>query len=128
VAQDPVEAVREMKDQRLHVDAHHRQPHPMPFSPEGRSRGPLPRGCLLEYVPAILAGPPGHRQGQRLTGRAWPSQDAAAGFADPAARRYSALMRWASSSWSSRMTMRQAASTGVPWSTSSRARAAMRSW
>lgn len=38
------------------------------------------------------------------------------------------LMRWASSSWSSRMTMRQAASMGVPWSTSSRARAAMRSW
>ncbi len=47
---------------------------------------------------------------------------------DSAARRYSALMRWASSSWSSRMMMRQAASMGVPWSTSSRARAAMRSW
>ena len=45
-----------------------------------------------------------------------------------AARRYSALMRWASSSWSSRMMMRQAASMGVPWSTSSLARAAMRSW
>ena len=56
------------------------------------------------------------------------SQGAAGGFADSAARRYSALMRWASSSWSSRMTMRQAASMGVPWSTSSRARAAMRSW
>ncbi|MET4670585.1 hypothetical protein ABID94_003467 [Streptomyces sp. PvR018] len=40
----------------------------------------------------------------------------------------SALMRWASSSWSSRITMRQAASIGVPPSTSSRARAAMRSW
>jgi hypothetical protein len=57
----------------------------------------------------------------------WPSQDAADGFSDSAAR-YSALMRRASSSWSSRMTMRQAASMGVPWSTSSRARAAMRSW
>lgn len=45
-----------------------------------------------------------------------------------AARRYSALMRCASSSWSSRMTMRQAASIGVPLSTSSRARAAIRSW
>jgi len=56
-----------------------------------------------------------------------PSQGTAGGFADSAAR-YSALMRRASSSWSSRMTMRQAASTGVPWSTSSRARAAMRSW
>ncbi len=42
--------------------------------------------------------------------------------------RSSSLMRWASSSWSSRMTMRQAASMGVPESTSSRARAAMRSW
>ena len=59
---------------------------------------------------------------------AWPSQDEAVGFADSAARRYSALMRRASSSWSSRITMRQAASMGVPWSTSSRARAAMRSW
>ena len=57
-----------------------------------------------------------------------PSQVAAVGFGDSAARRYSALMRWASSSWSSRITMRQAASMGVPWSTSSRARAAMRSW
>ena len=57
-----------------------------------------------------------------------PSQEAGAGFSDSAVRRYSALMRRASSSWSSRMTMRQAASTGVPWSTSSRARAAMRSW
>lgn len=46
----------------------------------------------------------------------------------PAARRYSALMRCASSSWSSRMTMRHAASIGVPLSTSSRARAAIRSW
>ncbi len=45
-----------------------------------------------------------------------------------AARRYSALMRCASSSWSSRMTMRHAASIGVPLSTSSRARAAIRSW
>jgi len=42
------------------------------------------------------------------------SQAGDAGFADSAARRYSALMRWASSSWSSRMTMRQAASMGVP--------------
>ncbi len=40
----------------------------------------------------------------------------------------SSLIRRASWSWSSRMTMRQAASTGVPWSTSSRARAAMRNW
>ncbi len=39
-----------------------------------------------------------------------------------------ALMRWASASWSSRMMMRQAASSGLPWSTSSRARAASRSW
>lgn len=45
-----------------------------------------------------------------------------------ATRRYSALMRCASSSWSSRMTMRHAASIGVPLSTSSRARAAIRSW
>lgn len=55
-------------------------------------------------------------------------QPAVVGFSDSAAWRYSALMRWASSSWSSRMMMRQAASMGVPWSTSSRARAAMRSW
>jgi hypothetical protein len=64
----------------------------------------------------------------RVSCGSWPSQEAGAGFSDSAARRYSALMRRASSSWSSRMTMRQAASTGVPWSTSSRARAAMRSW
>jgi hypothetical protein len=65
---------------------------------------------------------------RRASYGSWLSQEAGAGFAGSAARRYSALMRWASSSWSSRMTMRQAASTGVPWSTSSRARAAMRSW
>lgn len=41
-------------------------------------------------------------------------------------RRSSSLMRWASSSWSSRMMMRQAASMEVPWSTISRARAAIR--
>ncbi len=40
----------------------------------------------------------------------------------------SALMRNASASWSSRMMMRQAASRGVPWSTSSLALAARRSW
>jgi len=43
-------------------------------------------------------------------------------------RRSPSLSRRASSSWSSRMMMRQAASIGVPESTSSRARAAMRSW
>jgi hypothetical protein len=42
--------------------------------------------------------------------------------------RISALSCWASASWSSRMMMRQVASRGVPWSRSSRARAARRSW
>ena len=89
-------------------------------------------------LPGMLCAP-GSRRGRqpRSSGglreapggwRSWRSQVAVVGFADSAARRYSALMRWASSSWSSRMTMRQAASMGVPWSTSSRARAAMRSW
>jgi len=40
----------------------------------------------------------------------------------------SVLMRRASASWSSRMMMRHAASSGVPAATSSWARAAMRSW
>jgi hypothetical protein len=57
-----------------------------------------------------------------------PSHAVVVGLADPAVRWCSALMRWASSSWSSRTMMRQAASMGVPRSTSSRARAAMRSW
>jgi len=43
-------------------------------------------------------------------------------------RRSCSLMRRASSSWSSRMMIRQAASMGVPWLTRSRARMAMRSW
>ena len=43
-------------------------------------------------------------------------------------RRSCSLMRRASSIWSSRMMMRQAASMGVPWSTRSRARMAIRSW
>jgi len=73
-------------------------------------------------------GGDGRGTGAQHPAAAPPSQAEAAGFADSAARRYSALMRWASSSRSSRMTMRQAASTGVPWSTSSRARAAMRNW
>ncbi len=52
-----------------------------------------------------------------------------AGRSEPAPeRRSSSLIRRASSSWSSRITMRQAASIGLPASTSSRARAAMRSW
>ena len=73
-------------------------------------------------LPSPGPAPVRHATGPR------PSQGAAGGFADSAARRYSALIRWASSSWSSRMMMRQAASMEVPWSTSSRARAAMRSW
>ena len=79
---------------------------------------------------ALRPGQPAWAAAAKLPGScgSQPSQSAAVGFADSAARRYSALMRRASSSWSSRMTMRQAASTGVPWSTSSRARAAMRSW
>jgi len=40
----------------------------------------------------------------------------------------SALIRRASASWSSRMMMRHAESSAVPWSISSRARAARRSW
>jgi len=40
----------------------------------------------------------------------------------------SALCCWAWCSWSSRVMMRQAASIGVPWLTSSRTRAAKRSW
>jgi hypothetical protein len=42
--------------------------------------------------------------------------------------RCAVFWRWASCSWSSREMMRQAASTAVPWSTSSRTRAAMRNW
>ena len=38
------------------------------------------------------------------------------------------LIRRASASWSSKMMIRQAASSAVPWSTSSRARAASRNW
>ena len=67
-----------------------------------------------------------HDTGRWIKGKGTGSQ--VGEFPDPAGRRCSALMRWASSSWSSRMTMRQAASMGVPWSTISRARAAMRSW
>jgi dihydrofolate reductase len=49
VAQDPVEAVRDMKDRASKIDAHDRQPHPVPHTPEGRSRRPLPGGCLSRY-------------------------------------------------------------------------------
>ena len=80
--------------------------------------------CLGEQA---LAGPRVAPIG-RCRRRADSPQSEAGGASDAVLRRYSALMRWASSSWSSRMMMRQAASMGVPWSTSSRARAAMRSW
>jgi hypothetical protein len=88
-----------------------------------------PHAARRRRPTAGSAGPPTATRTAKLRAGCGsrPPQDAAGGFADPAAR-YSALMRRASSSWSSRMTMRQAASTGVPWSTSSRARAAMRSW
>jgi len=43
-------------------------------------------------------------------------------------RSCSAMTRRASSSWSSSLMIRQAASNAVPWSTSSRTRAAIRSW
>ena len=49
VPQDPVMAVREMKDKGLQSDAQHRQPHPVPFFAEGRPGGPFPRGCLSRY-------------------------------------------------------------------------------
>ena len=88
--------------------------------PDGTRPHTLSPEETTRHTRARVWGPP-------VVRRAWVrSQAAAAGFAVQAARRYSALMRWASSSWSSRMTMRQAASTGVPWSTSSRARAAGR--
>ncbi|MGY3685066.1 hypothetical protein ACVWXU_008689 [Streptomyces sp. TE33382] len=78
------------------------------------------------------AGPPEQNSrsmpGVCRWGRGHSSRAAASGYGFEVPRRYSALIRWASSSWSSRMTMRQADSIGVPWSTSSRARAAMRSW
>ena len=47
---------------------------------------------------------------------------------EPPDRFSSSLIRSASVSWSSRMMMRHAASTAVPWSTSSLALAARRSW
>ncbi len=85
-----------------------------PTGHEGRARRAAARPCAVATA--------------RRYRRTRSPQVAADGLDAPAARRYSALMRWASSSWSSRMTIRHAASIGVPWSTSSRARAAMRSW
>ena len=105
---------------------------PRPLLP-GRQTPP-PRSVPARRTPRWHAGPAAdpRTSPSRSTGTERPaagkSQAGVVGLADSAARRYPALMRWASSSWSSRMTMRQAASMGVPWSTSSRARAAMRSW
>ena len=44
VTEDPVEAVREMKDVRRDVHADVGKPHPLPLPAERRPRGPLPRG------------------------------------------------------------------------------------
>lgn len=85
-------------------------------------------GSIASLRRSNTARSPLERQGCTPGSTARPYQAAAFEFADLAARRCSALMRWASSSWSSRTMMRQAASMGVPLSTSSRARAAMRSW
>ncbi len=59
-------------------------------------------------------------QARRIAHPVGPYRDRATGWCS--------LRRRASSSWSSRMMMRQAASSGVPWSHSSRARDARRSW
>lgn len=67
----------------------------------------------VAFTPAVRLGP--RRQAPAF------------GSEKPSRLRSCSLMRFASSSWSSRMMMRQAASTEVPWSTSSRARVASRS-
>ena len=59
IAQDPVEAVREMKDDGHRVDAHDRQPHAVPLPPACRSRRPFSRG----RVPSDHGK---HRQGSDL--------------------------------------------------------------
>lgn len=114
-----------------------RAPAPDPCRPEQhrqrgaarRTDGPGSRGADTEGGLARAFAREWFSVGTRRNRRrATPPQSESGGGADSAARRYSALRRWASSSWSSRMMMRQAASMGVPWSTSSRARAAMRNW
>ncbi len=88
-----------------------------------------PRTFCHQKGRAVTLLPPAGR-GVPVGGQAHAAAAQAVGgeVAEPAARRYSALIFCASSSWSSRTMIRQAASIGVPWSTSSRARAAMRSW
>ena len=58
VAQDAVEAVREMKEDRHRIDEHDGQSHTLPLASECRSRGSFPRGRL-----------PGHHRKQ------WPGPD-----------------------------------------------------
>lgn len=92
------------------------------------SSTPTPKTWAMENFPPMTADAGAARPYTLSIGGNDHALRQAAGALDAsAARRCSALMRWASWSWSSRMMMRQAASMGVPWSTSSRARAAMRS-
>jgi hypothetical protein len=101
-------------------------------TPAGACRGPSAVLCLPTPGRREAAGarrPARSRDGRLVcSARSVRGQAEVFGCGRPPWVRSCSLMRWASSSWSSRMTMRQAASMGVPWSTSSRARAAMRSW
>lgn len=109
---------RERERARVRPTPHSRLQH------GGRSLRPL-----IRLTAARRGGRAGLRDiGDGKTWRVATTTDQAPVAGGDAVRRYSALMRRASSSWSSRMMMRQAASMGVPWSTSSRARAAMRNW
>ena len=67
VAQDPVEAVREMKDQRRQVPAHHGQPDTVSLAAESRSCGPFPRGRLSGHHRKQWSGPDLRRVSRRLT-------------------------------------------------------------
>ena len=54
VAQDPIEAVREMR-RRLEIDAHHRQPPPLSISPEGRPCRPIFAWLCFPSLPEAVA-------------------------------------------------------------------------
>lgn len=110
---------------------------PLASSPDSPTTWSAPAATRPRREPAGPAGEnPARTAGGSAACRRWSSLRARAarphtarGRATHRARaRSCSLMRWASSSWSSRTMIRQAASTAVPASTSSRARAAMRSW
>jgi hypothetical protein len=99
-------------------------------------RCPTRRGRVSREVHGLAGSSSRPRRKVAPGGRGRPGAPGDANLQAPGVRaacvqvslRSSALSRSASSSWSSRMMMRQAASRAVPASTSSRARVAMRSW